>query len=89
VIDQELIIRNRLGLHARAAARFVHLASRFRSKVQLSKDGVSVDGKSILGLLTLSGSQGSSLRLTVEGEDEADAVREIVALVNGRFGEEA
>jgi len=87
MIERELIIPNRLGLHARAAARFVHLASRFRSKIQLAKDGLCVDGKSILGLLTLAGSQGSSIRLRVEGEDEEDAVRELAGLVDGHFGE--
>ena len=85
----DLTIKNRKGLHARAAARLVHLASRFQSKVQLSKDGISVDGKSILGLLTLSGTQGSMMKLTVDGADEDDAVREISTLVESRFGEEA
>jgi phosphocarrier protein len=89
VIERTLIVRNRLGLHARAAARLVHLASRFQARIQIAKDGLTVDGKSILGLLTLSGSQGSSLILIVEGEDEFEAVREIAALVESRFGEEA
>ena len=87
MIERDLVIVNRLGLHARAAAKFVHLASRFHSKIQLAKDGMCVDGKSILGLLTLAGSQGSSLKLRVEGEDESDAVRDLVALVEGHFGE--
>ena len=87
MIDKELVIMNRLGLHARAAARFVHLASRFRSRIHLAKDGLQVDGKSILGLLTLAGCQGSSLHLRVDGEDEEDAARELAALVEGRFGE--
>jgi phosphocarrier protein HPr len=87
MIERELVIQNRLGLHARAAARFVHLASRFRARIQLVKDGLQVDGKSILGLLTLAGCQGSSLQLRVEGEDEEDAARELAALVEGRFGE--
>jgi phosphocarrier protein len=87
MIERDLVIVNRLGLHARAAAKFVHLASRFRSKIQLAKDGMCVDGKSILGLLTLAGSQGSSLKLRVDGEDESDAVRDLVALVEGHFGE--
>ena len=88
MIDRELTIVNRLGLHARAAAKFVHVASRFRSKIQLVKDGLCVDGKSILGLLTLAGSQGATLRLRVEGEDEQDAVRELAALVDSQFGEQ-
>ena len=89
MIARDLTIKNRKGLHARAAAQLVHVASRFHSKVQISKDGIAVDGKSILGLLTLSATQGSIMRLTVEGTDEEDAVREISTLVEARFGEEA
>lgn len=88
MIERDLVIQNRLGLHARAAAKLVHLSSRFRSKVQLSKDGISVDGKSILGLLTLSGNQGSTLKMRVDGDDEVQAAREILALVDSRFGED-
>ncbi len=87
MIERDLTIVNRLGLHARAAAKFVHTASRFHSKIQLAKDGLCVDGKSILGLLTLAGSQGATLKLRVEGQDEQDAVRDLVALVEGQFGE--
>jgi phosphocarrier protein len=87
MIERDLTIVNRLGLHARAAAKFVHMASRFHSKIQLAKDGLCVDGKSILGLLTLAGSQGATLKLRVEGDDEQDAVRDLVALVDGQFGE--
>ena len=87
MIERELTIQNRLGLHARAAGQFVQRASKFRSKILVSKDGLCVDGKSILGLLTLAGSQGSALSLRVEGEDEQDAVRDLVALVEGHFGE--
>ena len=89
MISRDLTIQNRLGLHARAAARLVHLANRFASRILLAKDGISVDGKSILGLLTLSATQGSSMNLTVEGTDEQEAAREIAALIDGRFGEEA
>jgi phosphocarrier protein len=87
MIDRELVILNRLGLHARAAARFVQLAGRFRSRVQLAKDGLCVDGKSILGVLTLAGSQGSRIRLRVEGEDEEEAVRELTGLVERHLGD--
>lgn len=89
MIARDLTIVNRLGLHARAAAKFVHLANRFQSKIQLAKDGICVDGKSILGLLTLAGTQGSTLSLVVEGVDETEATRELSSLVEGRFGEEA
>ena len=87
--ERELTIMNRLGLHARAAARLVHLANRFESKIEFMKDGVVVDGKSILGLLTLSATQGSTLRVKVSGTDETDAVREIAGLFACRFGEDA
>ena len=85
----DVTIRNRLGLHARAAARFVHVASRFRSRITVTRDGRSMDGKSILGILLLAASQGVSLELTADGEDEALALEALVALVNQGFGEEA
>lgn len=80
-------ISNRLGLHARAAARFVHLANRFTSRISVSKDASRVNGKSILGLLTLAAQQGTSLRLAADGEDEVQALAELQALVLDRFGE--
>lgn len=87
--SKEVRIRNRLGLHARAAARFVHTASRFRSRVSATRAGRTTDGKSILGVLLLAASQGSVLELRAEGEDEAEAVEALAALVEGGFGEEA
>ena len=81
-------ISNPLGLHARAAARFVHLANRFRSRVTVIKGSSTVDGKSILGLLTLAAAKGTRLRVTADGEDEEQAVTELVRLVNDRFGEQ-
>lgn len=81
-------VTNRLGLHARAAARFVHLANTFRSKITVSKDGTRVDGKSILGLLTLAASRGSRIHLAAEGDDEEAAVERLAELVRQRFGEE-
>jgi phosphocarrier protein len=80
-------IANRLGLHARAAARFVHLANRFKSRITVAKNESRVDGKSILGLLTLAASQGSHLRLIADGEDEAQALEQLRGLVADRFGE--
>ena len=80
-------ISNPLGLHARAAARFVHLANRFRSRVTVIKGSSTVDGKSILGLLTLAAAKGTRLRLTADGEDEQQAVAELARLVQDRFGE--
>jgi phosphocarrier protein HPr len=87
--ERAVHIRNALGLHARAAARFVHTASRFRSRVTVSRNGKTMDGKSILGILLLAASQGTVLRLAAEGEDEAAAVQALAALVESGFGEEA
>ncbi len=89
MIRRELAIRNRLGLHARAAARFVHTASRFRSRVTAGRDGRVMDGKSILGILLLAASQGTAIEVTAEGPDEEGAMEALVALVEGGFGEEA
>jgi phosphocarrier protein len=88
VIRRTVVIRNRLGLHARAAARFVHAASRFRSRVTLSGGGRTMDGKSILGILLLAASQGTELVLAAEGEDAPSAVAALGDLVEGGFGEE-
>ena len=87
--ELEVQIVNRLGLHARAAARLVHLANRFQSKITVSKGGSKVDGKSILGLLTLAASKGSRLKLSAEGVDETEAVAQLARLVRERFGEDA
>ena len=86
---REVRIRNPLGLHARAAARFVHTASRFRSRVTVTRNGKAMDGKSILGILLLAASQGSLLHVSAEGEDEAAAVDALASLVDSGFGEEA
>lgn len=87
MIEATVQISNRLGLHARAAARFVHLANSFRSTITVAKGGSSVDGKSILGLLTLAAAKGTRLRLVAEGDDEQRAVDELSRLVRERFGE--
>ena len=87
MIQREVTLNNILGLHARAAARFVQVASRFRSRISLSKDGRSVDAKSILGILMLAGAQGDRLVLSAEGDDEQAAVEALSALILSRFGE--
>ena len=88
VAEREVTVPNRLGLHARAAAKFVHLASQFRSRILLCRDADSVDGKSILGLLTLAAAQGTSLRIVARGEDSEAAVRALSDLIDNRFGED-
>jgi len=87
VSRREVRISNRLGLHARAAARFVREANRFRSKVTLTRDGRSMDGKSILGILLLAAAQGTLLVVAAEGEDEEAAVETLAALIGRGFGE--
>jgi phosphocarrier protein len=89
VIRRSLRIRNRLGLHARAAARFVHTASRFRSQVSAGRDGRTMDGKSILGILLLGASHGTEIEVAVDGPDEVEALEALEALVASGFGEEA
>ena len=87
MIRRSLRIRNRLGLHARAAARFVHTAGRFRSQVSAGRDGRTMDGKSILGILLLAASQGAFLEIAADGDDEEAAVTALVSLVETGFGE--
>jgi phosphocarrier protein HPr len=89
VTRRDVQICNRLGLHARAAARFVQAATRFRSRVSVSRDGRTMDGKSILGILLLAASQGAWLEVAADGDDEIDAVAALVALVETGFGEGA
>jgi phosphocarrier protein HPr len=88
LIRRKLLVRNRLGMHARAAARFVHTASAFRSKITVSRGDKSMDGKSILGLLLLAAAQGAQIEIAAEGDDEGPAVEALSALVEGGFGEE-
>lgn len=80
-------ITNALGLHARAAARFVHTASAFQSRVRVARGEREMDGKSIMGLLLLSAAQGTSVRITADGIDEIDAIATLRALVERGFDE--
>jgi phosphocarrier protein len=88
VIERNFSIRNRLGLHARAAAKFVQTASCFKSEVKIRKNGEEVDGKSILGLLLLAASQGTQITVAVAGEDEATALAAVEDLICRCFDEE-
>lgn len=88
MIEREIEIKNRLGLHARAAAKFVQTASRFKSEVKIRKNGEEVDGKSILGLLLLAASQGTAITIAVYGEDEAIAFAAVEDLIARSFDEE-
>lgn len=84
---REIIIINKLGLHARAAAKLVNVASHFESSVLLEKSGSQVNGKSIMGVMMLAASKGSTVIITVDGEDEDAALTAISELINNRFGE--
>jgi phosphocarrier protein HPr len=86
--EKEIAIVNRLGLHARPAALFVKIASRFRADVWVKKENEEVNGKSIMGLMMLAAGQGSKLRVRCEGPDAARALEEIEALVNAKFNED-
>ncbi|MBK9064093.1 MAG: HPr family phosphocarrier protein [Acidobacteria bacterium] len=85
--EEVLTLRNRLGLHARAAAKFVHAAANFESKITITKDGDEVDGKSILGLLLLAAGKGTPLLVRAEGPDEDRALAALRDLVDRRFDE--
>ena len=87
-VEKEIPIVNRLGLHARPAAMFVRIASRYRSEIWVSKEGEEVNGKSIMGLMMLAAGQGSKLRLRCEGPDADEAVEELEALINAKFNED-
>ena len=88
MISKEVDIVNKLGLHARAAAKFVTLASRFKSDIDVARNGRQVNGKSIMGVMMLAAGKGSQITLMVSGEDEAEAMSQLEALIADRFGEQ-
>ena len=85
---QTFTIRNRLGLHARAAALVVKTANKFASEVTIEKDGLEVNGKSIMGILMLAASKGTKITLKVEGRDSVLALQTLGRLIENKFGEE-
>ena len=87
-IEKDISIVNRLGLHARPAAMFVRIASRYRSEIWVAKEGEEVNGKSIMGLMMLAAGQGSKLRIRCEGPDADKAMDEIEELINARVNED-
>jgi phosphocarrier protein HPr len=87
--SKAVVVSNQLGLHARAAARFVHLATRFVSQVRVARDARVMDGKSIMGILLLAAARGTTITISAEGLDEVDAVEALVRLVESGFGEES
>ncbi len=87
MLDKTVTIVNKLGLHARAAAKFVTLASSFSSEVKLGRNGQEVNGKSIMGVMMLAASKGTDIRLIAEGNDEHEAIEKLTELIKNRFGE--
>jgi phosphocarrier protein HPr len=87
MIEREVTIRNRTGLHTRPAATLVKLAAKFKSDFFIYKDGFQINGKSIIGVMTLAAEQGSKLLLRFSGEDEEDAAKAIVELFEKGFDE--
>lgn len=87
MLTREITITNRLGLHARAAAKLVSVASRFSASVFLEKQGQRINGKSIMGVMMLAASQGTVLTLTIDGDGEHEAMAALVALIDDKFGE--
>ena len=87
MLHKEIEIINRLGLHARAAAKFVSTASRFASSIQVERNGQRVNGKSIMGVMMLAASQGTHIQLLIDGEDAQEACGALEELIADRFGE--
>ena len=86
--SQAVTVVNQLGMHARAAAKFVHVATRFDARVRVSRDGREMDGKSIMGILLLAAARGSTITISADGADERAAVEALVSLVRSGFGED-
>lgn len=87
MLQREITISNRLGLHARAAAKLVGTASGYNADIALEKNGQRVNGKSIMGVMMLAASQGTVLRISVDGDGEEEAMRALVDLIDDKFGE--
>jgi phosphocarrier protein HPr len=88
MVSRTVTVRNQLGMHARASARFVHTASAFQSRIRVARGSRVMDGKSIMGVLLLAASKGTEISISAEGEDEAAALEALIQLVESGFGEE-
>ena len=88
MLDKNITIINKLGLHARAAAKLVTLASSFSSDIKLARNGQEVNGKSIMGVMMLAASKGSEIRIIADGDDEHEAIEKMTELIENRFGED-
>lgn len=87
-LARDLVVSNKLGVHARPAAMFVKIANRFSSEIFVEKDGETVNGKSIMGLMMLAAGPGSKLHVTACGSDAAEALAELEALLKRKFDED-
>ena len=87
-LNRNIEIINKLGLHARAAAQFVQLASTFNSHIEVEKDNRRVNGKSIMGVMMLAAAKGSEITLYTDGEDEEESMKQLEQLINNRFNED-
>ena len=88
MLDLKITIINKLGLHARAAAKLINTTTRFSADIRILKDDREVDGKSIMSVMMLAASKGTELTITANGADQADAITAIATLINNRFDEE-
>ena len=86
--SRTVVVVNQLGMHARAAAKFVRIATRYQARVRVARDAREMDGKSIMGILLLAAARGTSITISAEGADEDEAVQALVALVESGFGED-
>ncbi|MCG0274808.1 MAG: HPr family phosphocarrier protein [Thermosediminibacteraceae bacterium] len=86
--EKTVVVKNRTGLHARPAAMFVQTANKFKSEIFLEKEGKKVNAKSIMGVMSLAVSQGTTVTISAQGDDEKEAVEALVELVESKFGEE-
>ena len=87
MLQKDIPIINKLGLHARASAKLTQLAGRYKSSVKMSRNGRQVDAKSIMGVMMLAAGMGSTVTLQIDGPDEQDAMEALTELINNRFGE--
>ena len=88
MLHREIEIINKLGMHARAAAKFVTLAQTFASDIRIARNGREVDGKSIMGVMMLAAAKGSTIELIINGNDEEKAMQYLIELINNRFDEQ-
>ncbi|NLZ52077.1 MAG: HPr family phosphocarrier protein [Thermoanaerobacteraceae bacterium] len=88
MFQQNVIVKNKTGLHARPAALFVQTANKFKSEIFIEKQGKKVNAKSIMGVMSLAVSQGTEIVVSAQGEDEREAVNKLVELIESKFGED-